>query len=166
MGGGRLGGNHNLLKTDKGKRKMLPYLLCYTLWVITAALGFLDLIAARSLCLTLMGVASLSRWVAPAVDKFIFLVFGIVWLILVIFSEYYYRNSIPKKRLWQSFSLIAGIELSFLSLSHLFPFLILGLGKLSWFNLLVIGTECAGGTVLLLFAFHSSHRRKISGAKS
>jgi len=135
------------------------------LWVVTAALGFLDLIAARNLSLTIMAAVSLSRWVAPAVDKFIFLGLGIVWLALVIFTEYYYRDSVPKKKLWQSFSLITGIELSFLFVAHAAPLLILGLRNLNWINCLAMGAECAAGTVLLFLALRSLHGKKIGGAK-
>lgn len=141
----------------------MSYFLCYLLWAITGALGFLDLIAARSLSLTVMGVVSLSRWVAPAIDKFIFLTLGILWLALVIFCEYYYRRSLLKKKLWQSFFLITGIELLFLFLAHITPHLLIGLRGLNWFNLLIIaGGEGGGGAVLLFLALRSLDQRKIS----
>jgi len=119
-------------------RQILSYLLCYLLWVITAALGFLNLIAARGLCLVILAAISFNLWAARAVDKFIFIFLGIIWLVLVIFSEYYYRDSVPKKKLWKSFSLITGIQFLFLFLTHLIPALMLGVKGLNWINYLLI----------------------------
>lgn len=137
-------------------RQTLPYFLCYLLWIITGALGFLSLIAARGLCLVILVAASFNPWAARAVDKFIFIFLGIIWLVLVIFSEYYYRDSVPKKKLWKSFSLITGIQLLFLFFTHLIPPLMLGIKELNWINYLLIGGELSGGIVLLLVAFRSS----------
>lgn len=138
-------------------RKILPYILAYLLWIVTAALGFLDLIMARKLCLTLMAMISFNRWVAGAVDKFSFLIFGIIWLILVIFSEYYYRRSIFKKRLWQNFSLVTRLQLLFLFLTHLIPLPLSGL-KIGRYTLLATGAELTGGLALLLFGLCSLRR--------
>ena len=111
-----------------------------------------------------MATASFNRWVAPAIDKFGFLACGILWLILVIFAEYYYRQSLLKRRLWQSFFLVAWVELLFLFLAHIMPFLVNGLKGLNWFSLLVIGGE-GGGIVLLFFAFSLLHQKKINKEK-
>ena len=136
-------------------RQTLPYFLCYFLWVITVALGFLNLIAARGLYLVILAAASFNPWAARAADKFIFIFLGIIWLVLVIFSEYYYRDSVPKKRLWESFSLLTGIQLLFLFLAHLIPSLMLGIKGLNWINYLLTGGELSGGIILLVFALHS-----------
>jgi len=61
-----------------------------------AGLGFLCLISARNLSLLVFYAFSTSRWVAPAVDKFTFLILAVLWLVLVIFTEYYYREVVPK----------------------------------------------------------------------
>lgn len=137
-------------------RQTLPYFLCYLLWVITGALGFLNLIAARKLYLVILTILSVNPWAVRAADKFIFIFLGIIWLVLVIFSEYYYRDSVPKKRLWESFSLITGIQLLFLFLAHLIPPLMLGTKGLNWINYLLTGGELSGGIILLVFALHSS----------
>ena len=137
-------------------RQILPYLLCYLLWVITAALGFLNLIAARRLLLLILAATLVNPWAIRAVEKFSFVILGIIWLVLVIFSEYYYRDSVPKGRLWKSFSLIAGIQLLFLFLTHLIPPLMLGAKGLNWISYLLTGGELSAGILLLGVALHSS----------
>ena len=58
----------------------------------------MNLIAARGLCLVILAAISFNPWAVRAADKFIFIFLGIIWLVLVIFSEYYYRDCVPKKR--------------------------------------------------------------------
>jgi len=139
-------------------RRISPYVLCYFLWGITIALAFLNLIGARGLYLTIMGVLSVQSWSASAIDKITFLFLGIVWLVLAIFSEYYYRTSISKNRLWKSFSLITGIQLLFLFAAHFLPFLLVGIRRFTWIDYILFAGELGGGLVLLVVALHSSSR--------
>ena len=139
-------------------RRILPYVLCYLLWVITIALAFLNLLGARGLYLTIMGVFSVQSWSAGAIDKITFLFLGIVWLVLAIFSEYYYRASISKNRLWKSFSLITGIQLLFLFAAHLLPLLLVGVRSFTWMSYILFVGELGGGLILLVIALHSSSR--------
>ena len=139
-------------------RRISSYVLCYLLWGITIALAFLNLIVARNLYLTIMGVLSVQSWSASAIDKITFLFLGIVWLVLAIFSEYYYRESISKNRLWKSFSLITGIQLLFLFAAHFLPFLLVGVRNFTWIYYIFFAGELGGGLVLLVVARHSSSR--------
>lgn len=137
-------------------KQIIPYLLCYLLWAITAALAFLNLLLARRLFLAILSAFSVSSWSAAAIDKVIFIFFGVLWLSLVVFSEYYYRDSISKNRLWKSFSLVTGIQLLFLFVARLTPLLIVGVRRFTWVNYLLAAGELGGGIVLLVIAFHSS----------
>lgn len=139
-------------------RQISPYVLCYLLWGITIALAFLNLIGARGLYLTIMGVLSVQPRSASAIDKITFLFLGVVWLVLVIFSEDYYRTSISKNRLWKSFSLITGIQLLFLFAAHFLPFLLVGVRSFTWMTYILFAGELGGGLVLLVIALHSSSR--------
>ena len=130
-------------------RRISSYVLCYLLWGITIALAFLNLIVARNLYLTIMGVLSVHPWSAGAIDKISFLFLGIVWLALTIFSEYYYRESISKNRLWKSFSLIMGIQLLFLFAAHFVPFLLVGVRSFTWIDYILFTGELGGGLVLI-----------------
>jgi len=112
------------------KRKWIQWILVYVLWIITAGLGFLCLISART-----------------AVDKMTFLILGILWLVLVIFAEHYYREALPKKTLWKHFSLITAIELFFLSGSHLMPILIISKTNVYGGSFLLPVIELIGGVI-------------------
>ena len=138
------------------KTKWTYWILVYLLWVTTAGLGFLCLISARNLSLLVIYAFSASRWVAPAVDKFTFLILAVLWLVLVIFTEYYYRGAVPKNILWKHFSLITSIELFFLSGSHLIPILIVSKSKIYGGSFLLPGIELIGGIIF----FACSVRKK------
>jgi len=129
------------------KRKWIQWILVYVLWIITAGLGFLCLISARSLSLSILYLFSVSRWAAPAVDKMTFLTLGILWLVLVIFAEHYYREALPRKTLWKHFSLITAIELFFLSGSHLMPILIISKTNVYGGSFLLPVIELIGGVI-------------------
>lgn len=136
-------GSKNIMRT-----KWLQWILVYGLWIITAGLGFLCLTSARNLCISILYAFSANMWVAPAIDKFTFLALGILWLILVIFTESYYREALLKKILWKHFSLITTIELLFLGVAHLIPILIMSKSKgLYWSSLLLPAIELIGGVV-------------------
>jgi len=75
-------------KFHKMKTSWIQWILVYLFWFITAGLGFLCLISARSLSLSILYLFSVSRWAASAVDKMIFLILAVLWLVLVIFAEY------------------------------------------------------------------------------
>ncbi len=145
-------------KAVKFLRGISPYVLCYLGWIITIALAFLNLLMARNLCLIIMGVLSVHPWSASAIDKIMFLFLGIVWLVLAILSEYYYRTSISKNRLWKSFSLITGIQLLFLFAAHFLPFFLVGVRSFTWMTYILFAGELGGGLVLLVVALHSSSR--------
>lgn len=141
-------------------RRISPYVLCYLLWGITIALAFLNLIVVRNLYLTIMGVLSVQSWSASAIDKITFLFLGIVWLVLAIFSEDYYRISISKNRLWKSFSLITGIQFLFLFAAHFLPFLLVGVRSFTWIDYILFAGELGGGLVLLVIALNNFLNRR------
>ncbi len=140
-------------------KQIIPFLLCYLLWVITAALAFLNLLVARRLFLVILSVFSVSSWSATAIDKVSFIFLGVVWLALVVFSEYYYRSGISKNKLWKNFSLVTGIQLLFFFTARITPLLIVGERRFTWVNYLLAAGELGGGIVLLITAFHSSSYR-------
>ena len=127
------------------KSKWIQWILVYVFWIITMGLGFLCLISARNLSLSILYLFSVSRWSAPAIDKMTFLILGILWLVLVIFAEYYYREANSKNILWKHFSLITAIELFCLSGSHLIPFLIISKTNVYGGSLLLPVIELIGG---------------------
>ncbi len=150
-------------------KRIIPYLLCYLLWAITVALAFLNLLLARRLFLVILSAFSVSSQSAAAIDKVSFIFLAVLWLALVVFSEYYYLHSISKDRLWKSFSLVTGIQLLFLFAARLTPSLIIGVRRFTWVNYLLIAGELGGGIILLVIGFHCSSPRsaiRISGRKN
>ena len=137
-------------RIDETRTKWTYGILAHLLWITTAGLGFLCLISARNLPLLILHAFSASRWVAPAVDKFIFLVLAILLLVLVIFAEYYYREAVPKNILWKRFFFVTSIELFFLSGSHLIPILIVSKSKIYGGNFLLPGIELVGGIIFFV----------------
>ena len=149
-------------RTVRFLRRILPYVLCYPLWGITTALAFLNLMMARNLYLTIMGVLSVQPWPARAIDRILFVLLGIVWLVLIIFSECYYRASVSKNRLWKSFSLITGIQLLFLFAAHFLPFLLVRIRSSDWTQYVLFAGELGGGLALLVVALRSSSRNIVA----
>ncbi len=131
------------------KTNWIRWILVYVFWVTTAGLGFLCLISARNSSLSILYLFSVSRWVAPAVDKIVFLILGVLWLVLVIFTEYYYRQAVAKNILWKHFSLVTAIQLFCLSGSHFIPVLIVSKTNVYGTSLLLPAIELIGGIILL-----------------
>lgn len=142
QGGGRL---------PKFLRIISPYFICYSLWMITTALAFLNMIVARKLYLVILTALSVRPWSIAAIDKILFILIGLIWLAMVIFSEYYYRGGISVDRLWKRFSLITGIQLLFLFVAQLIPILLFG-ERLIWIDYVATIGELGGGIFLLIIA--------------
>jgi len=91
-------------------KRILSYLLCYLLWVINGALGLLGILIARSVLAKAYIRLRLNPWALGAVDKWGFLLLGLVWLIFVVACEGYYREGVPRGKLWPRFARVTGVE--------------------------------------------------------
>lgn len=100
------------------------YVLCYVLWIVSAALGVLDMFVSRGLVMRIFALTRTNRWVLGAIDRFGFLFLGLIGLAFVIFCEHYYREGVERNVLWRRFGLITAAELFLLVLAGLVPFLI------------------------------------------
>ena len=78
---------------------------CYIFWAITVASTFLLLLAGREFYLKIMAFVIKSGWVGGAIDKFLFVGAGILWLAVVIYIEAYYREGVKRTTLLKGFSL-------------------------------------------------------------
>ncbi len=156
-----------LIKKVRGKFhgmkiNWLQWILVYVFWVITVGLGFLCLISARNLSLSILQLFADNRWTASAIDKMLFIILAVLWLVLVIFAEYYYREGVAKNILWKHFSLVMAIQLFCLSAAHFIPVLIVSITDIYWAALLLPGMELIGG--ITFFALHkfSGRRHRIA----
>jgi len=105
-------------------RRVLGYVLCYLLWVVSAALGFLGLLVGRGLLIGLFSLTRANRWVLSAIDKFGLLILGLICLGFVIFCESYYREGVEESKLWKRFGLVTAAEFFLFLLAYVVPFFI------------------------------------------
>ncbi|HPU08140.1 MAG TPA: hypothetical protein PK844_02360 [Candidatus Atribacteria bacterium] len=144
---------------DKMKimKKNLAYVLCYIFWAITVASTFLLLLAGREFYLKIMAFVIKSGWVGGAIDKFLFVGAGILWLAVVIYIEAYYREGVKKDDLVKRFLFVTGIEILILFIFHTIPLAIAGVGFTPVEGMIAIGE--LGVAIALLFV---TRRRKIA----
>jgi len=114
-------------------RQFLPF---YGLWMISAALSIADWLFLRA-ALTAIAAAIANavpiekqisgnwylRWVVGAVDKFAWLIFGIMAVLSVMSFEYIYRTGLIKGTIKKRFATVTGIQAGILALSALAIFI-------------------------------------------
>lgn len=140
------------LDLQTNKERVILTSLSYLLSVITGVLGFFIWIMLRETLMLIVRVSSINSWSVPAIDNFSFLLFGILWLITVFFSQSYYSKGVSENRVWRNFFLITSIQLLLLVICQITPIL-LGLLSLGSRDLLLIGTEIIIGFVLIFYVF-------------
>lgn len=86
------------------------YVACYLLWVVTAVLGFLDLLAARVWLHQGYVLLGLSPWGFAAARNFGLIIIAMAWIGGVLYAESYYRDSVAKQRLWKRFAVITTVQ--------------------------------------------------------
>jgi len=90
---------------------MLPHLLSW----VTGAVGLPIVLLARTLVLRLLERFQVNVWAWGAIDKFSFLLFGIVWFVSIIVCEHRYEQALTKGALWPTFRRALGIHLAVLA---------------------------------------------------
>jgi len=73
-------------------RRTLIYVLCYVLWIVSAALGIFDMLILRGLLVNISALVGANRWVLSAIDKFGLFLLGLAWLVFALVSESYYSE--------------------------------------------------------------------------
>lgn len=135
------------------KGQISSQILSYLLAGVTGAVGILNWFKLREVQKAVVTHSGASIWSWQAIDNFTFLGLGIIWLCIVLFSQYYYEKGCKKKRVWKNFFLITGIQLLLLFLSYL-PAVLLGNQNIDVSLLLYIGAQFITGAGLLFFAFY------------
>ena len=105
--------------------RILLYVLCYLLWIVSTALGVLDMILIRELLGRLSVLLTADIWLSVVVDKFALLTLGLVWIAFAIAGESYYRKGVGKGDLVRRFGRVTVAELSVPVLAYIVSFLIL-----------------------------------------
>jgi len=97
--------------------KTVPsYVICYPLWVMSAALAFFELLmVTRGLILRISTVTIERPYARGVYDKFGVLVLGLMGLGFAIFSEQHYREGVQERRLYGRFARVAVVQLTLLA---------------------------------------------------
>jgi hypothetical protein len=130
-------------------KTLLNYFFIYLVWVFICAMGLWTAFMIRNSIFNTMMVVyakdEITRfWVVRALDKFIFIGLGLLWLALVVIIEDYLKNSLEKNDLFKRFAWIGGIEITLFSVLNTYLYT-MGGGRLTDFSILLLG---GGGTLL------------------
>jgi hypothetical protein len=79
------------------------YVACYALWLVTAAIGLLDVVALRQLVEWAYIALRFDKWGLGATSDVATVVFGIAWLGMTTYTESAYREAVPRRALWRRF---------------------------------------------------------------
>lgn len=116
----------HLNERPHGLRQLAPlYLACYVLWFGFSALTILTILQLRNAVLSLLPV--IGPWVMMGVDKFSFLILGLLALIWVLFTEHYLRTGVETGTLWRRALVIAGVQAAVLGFAYLLQLLFFAL---------------------------------------
>lgn len=138
----------------RNKMKPLQYFEVCILIIITGILGLLDWLMLREMILSLLSVSSIDPWSWSAIDKFTFVLFGMIWLVVVYLSTYYYKKGAVNKRLWSYFLFITGVEIIILFLTHILPTIV---GREQYSIVLMI-LEAVSGIICIVTSFNVRKR--------
>jgi hypothetical protein len=87
--------------TVRSFRQLLPlYLACYAIWLALSAMGIWLLFAMQPVLFSLAIWLRLNPWQVRAIDKFSFVVMGLLWLVGILVLEHNLRQGVEKNRLW------------------------------------------------------------------
>lgn len=98
----------------------------YILWLISSALGIVDLMALRLVVRTVAVALGADMWTLPAIEKFSFLFFAVVCTGFIFWCEYFYRKALNMgmKQLIRLFAQITAIQIGFAVLASVLSLLI------------------------------------------
>ena len=134
----------------------LNYLLVYFVWTIVLALGIWLLLLSHTAFLNVAALYaqdSLERaWQIRSLEKFSILGMGLVCLIIMIVSEFYFRHGARRGYLFQRFARILGTEMLLLFVVDAVLLAAQGLRSGIWSRWLILGAELVLGIVLRVFA--------------
>jgi hypothetical protein len=88
-----------MVQSNSKVRTVFSVIYAYGLWLASAALSAWLMLEMRLLFLVDLPMRSrtINHWAFSAIDKFGFIILGIIWLIGLIVSEEYFRRLIGRK---------------------------------------------------------------------
>lgn len=97
----------------------LRYILAYLFWAITFVLTIFVLLQWRNALLMVLGMSSLHRYTEQSINQFAIIIFALVSLCFIVYTEHLYRTGVEKMRLFARFFRVSFIQLVCLLFSHL-----------------------------------------------
>ncbi len=139
------------------------YALAYLMWIVTLFLGVWIFLIGRNLFLVILVQVSSNTYQSTVQARFgerIFsIVLGLIWLVMMIGSEEYYRTGVLKKRLHERWSAVVGTELLVIFLIDFSLLLLQGVSNGAWLRGIILFAELAAGLLLLWYARFSRMSR-------
>jgi hypothetical protein len=80
-------------------RRLLTYLLAYAAWLVASALGLLAVIVCRAVINQVYALARLYVYGFRLTDQVALFLLGLIWLLLVVAGESYFRDGIERNDL-------------------------------------------------------------------
>lgn len=145
------------------KKTGLHALFSYLMATFTGALGLLNWLLFRSFVLDFLPHSTIKKEAWRAVDNFTFVIFGILWLFLVLFGQHYYKKGLQRRKSGHHFFLITGIQLLLLMVCQVAPY-ILGWNKWNLSALLYPFIECVLGVGLIILMIRMTCKRKTNSS--
>jgi hypothetical protein len=138
------------------KRIWPSYVLAYLMWIVVLALGIWFVVISRSALLGAfatfyVGNVVSRTWQGRLYDKVYIIAVGLLWLVLMVVAEAYFREGVQRRELLKRFARVAGLEILLIFAADLFLFWLQGGGG-TWLRWLILGGELVAGLLLLVFA--------------
>jgi hypothetical protein len=98
-------------------------ILRYVIWFGLSLLGLWDILQIRIAWVELLIRARVSGWALPALDKWMLLPLGIVWLGAIIWMEDHLTTARTQQIFWQRAARVATVLLVILAITYIVQFL-------------------------------------------
>lgn len=139
------------------KRTWPGYVLAYLMWIVVMALGLWFLVISRSgvlgaLAKFYVGDSATRAWGAGFYDRMYLLAVGLLWLVLSVVIESYFRKGVRRRQLLRHFARVAGPESLLIFAADLFLLWLQGWSA-GWLRWLILGCALLVGLLLVVFAW-------------
>ena len=139
------------------ERRWVDYIPAYLAWAVVAALGVWFMLISRNSFLGVLSAVyvrdSIQRaWQVRFLDKVYFIAVGLLWTIVVVITEAYFRRGAGRPDLGQRIAKVLGIELLLIFGADVVLLILQGFNVNVWQRWLIMVGELALGIAATRFA--------------
>ncbi|MCD6284316.1 MAG: hypothetical protein J7M39_00190 [Anaerolineae bacterium] len=139
------------------ERRWVDYIPAYLGWAVVAALGVWLMLISRNSFLGVLSAVyvrdSIQRaWQVRFLDKVYFIAVGMLWTIVAVITEAYFRRGAGRPGLGQRIAKVVGIELLLIFGADLLLLILQGFNVGMWQRWLIVLGELALGIAATVFA--------------